>query len=104
MSYQLFLHPEAEKELLKLEKEKQKIIIEEVKKFNEEGTGYENFGLLTCEDEELYRLKIMRGKPVEINQRIIVDIFHNQFVAYAVKHRDKAYKKDVIEKVHERKY
>ena len=102
----LYFHPAAEQELLDLPKDKQKEVDARVEKLKETGTNYSNFGRLADEETgvDCYRSKIKTEEPVEVNQRMIISIFQNQFVAYGISHHDKVYSKKYLKEIKYRKY
>jgi mRNA-degrading endonuclease RelE of RelBE toxin-antitoxin system len=106
MADKVYWHPEAEKDLEKLSEEKRKLIKQRVKKFGKEGTSYRYFGRVTVEDHsfDMYKLKVKESKPFEINQRVIIDRYHDSWIIWGVKNREEVYESDFIEQVMERKY
>lgn len=102
----VFWHPEAQKEVLELSEEKQKLIDERVSEFKEKGMEYKHFGRVSREEHSFnkYKIKLKEENPVEINQRVILDVYHDQWIIYGVQHRDNAYKKPFIKLVKEREY
>lgn len=101
-----YFHPEADRELLELDKRKQKIVRNVVEEFKHEGMDSEKFGRLTDNENNLdcFRLKIKQKEPVDINQRIIVSVVSGQFVAYGLEHRDDVYSEKYLKKIKDRMY
>ncbi|MFB6100450.1 MAG: hypothetical protein ABEK16_04205 [Candidatus Nanohalobium sp.] len=102
----LYFHPDADRELLELSEEKQKVVYARVENLKEKGTSYKHFGRFTDGEQEIdcYRLKIKTDKPVEVNQRVIISVYQGQFVAYGIEHRDNVYSEDYLEEIKDRMY
>jgi mRNA-degrading endonuclease RelE of RelBE toxin-antitoxin system len=102
----LYFHPEAEKELLQMDKPQQNLIRSKVEKFKEEGMNCDCFGRLTSENPALncYRLKIKQEESPEINYRLIIDVYEGQFVAFGLNHREEVYSEDYLKEISSRKY
>jgi mRNA-degrading endonuclease RelE of RelBE toxin-antitoxin system len=106
MADKVYWHPETEKDLEKLSEEKQKLIKQRVKEFSRQGTSYRYFGRVTVEDHsfDMYKLKVKESEPFEINQRVIIDIYHGSWIIWGVKNREEVYGSEFIEQVMERRY
>lgn len=102
----LYFHPKADRELLELSREKQKVVDTRVENLKEKGISYNHFGRFTDEEQDIdcYRLKIKTDKPVEANQRMIISAYQSQFVAYGIEHRDRVYSKEYLEEIKDRMY
>ena len=102
----LYFHPEADRELLKLSREKQKVVDTRVENFKDKGTSYNHVGRFTDEKQgiDCYRLKIKTDEPVEVNQRMIISVYQSQFVAYGIEHRERVYSKEYLEEIKDRMY
>lgn len=102
----LHFHPETEAEIEELNLEKQQVIKKQVKEFEDQGTKYKHFSRLTIKnhDSSLFRLKIKEDRPVEINQRILIDLFESQYVAYGIEHRNRVYSEEYLEEIKDRMY
>jgi mRNA-degrading endonuclease RelE of RelBE toxin-antitoxin system len=99
----LHFHPEAEKEFKELKEEEKQKVRERVEELEKQGTSHENFGMLTHKSTGLncFRLKVKEGGA---NHRIIIDTYRDLLVAFGVKHRQKAYEEEYLEKIRERQY
>lgn len=102
----VYWHPEAEKDLKQLSRKKQDFITEIVGRFRKEGTSYNRFGRVTVDKHSFdkFKLKLKEKEPVEINQRVIIDRYHNSWMIWGVKHREDVYKSDYVEELMEREY
>lgn len=75
-----YFHPEADRELLELDKEKQKIVRETVEEFKSKGMDFKNFGRLSDGEAgiDCFRLKVKQEEPLKINQRVIISVLGQQ--------------------------
>ena len=101
-----YFHPMADKELLELSRDKQKFVKDVVREFKEEGMNYKRFGKFTDKNADIdcFRLKLKEKESIEINQRVIISIIDQKFVAYGIEHRENVYSEDYLEKVKDRMY
>jgi mRNA-degrading endonuclease RelE of RelBE toxin-antitoxin system len=102
----LYFHPEADREFSQLDEARQRAVNRKVAEFRKEGLSHSLLGRLKNEEVGLdcYRLKVMENKAVEVNLRIVIDVYEGQFVAFGVKNRDEVYTEEYIKEIRERKY
>jgi hypothetical protein len=106
MAEEIYWHPEAEDDIAKLNREKRELVMQKVKEFSEKGAKYRHFGRVTANkhDFDMYRIKIKEEEPLEINQRVIIDRYHESWIIWGVKHRKDVYDSEFIEQIMEREY